>query len=180
MIVFCIVHGFFAAILHLVSFPIYKSFLHKNITLVNFIFHNAENGTRCPFCPLNGLNISCIQYFCNVRAVHALNNQIINFPDNGRFWFFCPIFSIFIFFISIRSFQIGYDFAILNTVLISHLGTLTCRFTFCLCKCCQYGKQQFSRFRKRIDVLQFKKNTDISFLQLSGSFQNNCGISGKP
>lgn len=114
----CLLHStwLFAAILHLVSFPIYKSFLHKNITLVNFIFHNAENGTRCPLCPLNGLNISRIQYSCNVRAVHALNYQIVNFPDNGRFWFFCPYSPFSSFFISIRSFQISYDFAILNAV----------------------------------------------------------------
>src|SRR5699024_4683214 len=77
--------------------------------------------------------------------------------------------AFFIFGISKTTLQILNGNPLFIFSLIYHLRSDTAALALCLCKGRQNGEHQLSLRRQGIDVLKFKKNTDIEFLKLSGS-----------
>ena len=72
------------------------------------------------------------------------------------------------------------DFSILETVLQSKFDVLTQGLAFLLCQARHNGKQHLTLGIHGVDILFFKENRDVLFLQFPNIFQAIQGVSGKP
>ena len=138
---------------------------------------NTEHRRVIPIPTSTPWNTIFIEVLLNLAGPDALLRQVEHLPHNCGFFLINYDVTLGIGFVSEGAFQTVGRNSTFKFSLIGHLRISGCTFTLGLGKCCKDGQHQLTCAGQRVDVLNFKKNTDTYAFQFSGELEHSFGIS---